>query len=41
MKQISKREWDGWEWKLWSGSIGALRQEIPTFTVGDFVLDQE
>ncbi len=36
MKQIRKREWDGREWKLWSGSIGDLRQEIPTFTIGDF-----
>lgn len=36
MEQIGKREWDGREWKIWSGSISALRREIPTFTISDF-----
>ena len=36
MEQISKKKWDGREWEIWSGSIGELRQLIPTFTIHDF-----
>lgn len=36
MNQIGKKKWDGREWEIWSGSIGELRQLIPTFTIHDF-----
>ena len=36
MELIGKKEWDGREWKVFSGSISALQREIPTFAIGDF-----
>ncbi len=36
MERIGRKEWDGREWEIWSGSIGELRQLIPTFSIHDF-----
>ena len=36
MNQTGEKTWDGREWEIWSGSIGELRQLIPTFTIHDF-----
>ncbi len=34
-KLIRQGEWDGREWKVWSGLIVELRKELPTFTIDD------
>lgn len=36
MELIGKKKEDGREWEIWSGSIGELRQLIPTFSIHDF-----
>ena len=36
MEQIGRKQQDGRDWEMWSGSIGELRQLIPTFSIHDF-----
>ena len=36
MKELIRQgEWDGREWKVWTGLISELRKELPTFTIDD------
>ena len=36
MELIRRKKEDGRDWEIWSGSIGELRQLIPTFSIQDF-----